>query len=141
MAERYEELIPVAGELVERYPFESVNYNLLANAHREMQDADAALEVLERRDALTFEFLRSQLAAVSEGVYSVEGQVMNKSAAAGLEVTVPIDLLDESGDVIITEDLLITLPPEGEATSFLLQFQSEEVVSGFQYTGSGSTGD
>ena len=140
-AERYEELIPVAGELVDRYPYESVNYNLLANAHREMQDTDAALGVLERRDALKFEFLRSQLAAVSEGVYSVEGQVMNKSAAAGLEVTVPIDLLGESGDVIITEDLLITLPPEGEATSFLLQFQSEEVVSGFQYTGSGSTGD
>lgn len=140
-AERYEELIPVAGNLVRRYPFESVNYNLLANAHREMQDADAALEVLQRRDALTFEFLRSQLAAVSEGVYSVEGQVMNKRAAAGLEITVPVQLLGEGGEVITSEELLITLPPEGEATSFLLQFQSEEVVSGFQYTGGGSTGD
>ena len=139
-AERYEELIPIAGELVVRYPYESVNYNLLANAHREMQDADAALEVLERRDALEFEFLRSQLAAVSEGVYSVEGQVMNKSAAAGLEITVPVDLLGEGGEVITSEELLITLPPEGEATSFLLQFQSEEVVSGFQYTGGGATG-
>ena len=140
-AERYEELIPVAGNLVRRYPFESVNYNLLANAHRETQDADAALEVLERRDALTFEFLRSQLAAVSEGVYSVEGQVMNKRAAAGLEITVPVQLLGEGGEVITSEELLITLPPEGEATSFLLQFQSEEVVSGFQYTGGESTGD
>lgn len=140
-AERFEELIPIAGELVGRYPYESVNYNLLANAHREMQDADAALEVLQRRDALTFEFLRSQLAPVSEGIYSVEGQVMNKSAAAGLEVTVPIDLLGESGDVITSEDLLIVLPPEGEATSFLLQFEIEEIVSGFQYTGGGSTGD
>ena len=118
-----------------------MNYNLLANAHREMQHADAALEVLERRDALEFEFLRSQLAVVSEGVYSVEGQVMNKRAAAGFEVTVPVELLGETGEVITSEDLLITLPPEGEATSFLLQFQSEETVSGFQYAGSGSTGD
>jgi tetratricopeptide (TPR) repeat protein len=140
-AERYEELIPIAGELVGRYPYESVNYNLLANAHREMQDSDAALQVLERRDALEFEFLRSQLASVSEGVYSVEGQVMNKRAAAGLEVTVPVELLGETGEVVTSEVLLITLPPEGEATSFLLQFQSEEIVSGFQYTGSGSTGD
>jgi tetratricopeptide (TPR) repeat protein len=140
-AERYEELIPIAGELVDRYPYESVNYNLLANAHREMQDGDAALEVLERRDALEFEFLRSQLASVSEGVYSVEGQVMNKTAAAGLEITVPVDLLGESGEVITSEELLITLPPEAEATSFLLQFQSEEVVSGFQYGGNGSSGD
>ena len=43
-AERYEELLPLAGELVERYPFESVNYNLLANAHRELDDADARVE-------------------------------------------------------------------------------------------------
>jgi hypothetical protein len=106
-----------------------------------MQSADEALEVLERRDALEFEFLRSQLASVSEGVYSVEGQVMNKRAAAGLEVTVPVELLGETGDVIISEDLLIALPPEGEATSFLLQFQTEEIVSGFQYSGSESPGD
>ena len=140
-AERYEELIPIAGELVGRYPYESVNYNLLANAHREMQSADEALAVLERRDALEFEFLRSQLASVSEGVYSVEGQLMTKRAAAGLEVPVPVELLGETGDVHISEDLLIALPPEGEATSFLLQFQTEEIVSGLQYSGSGSTGD
>ena len=66
---------------------------------------------------------------------------MNKSAAAGLEVTVPVELLGETGEVITSEDLVITLPPEGEATSCLVQFQSEEIVSGFQYTGNGSTSD
>jgi tetratricopeptide (TPR) repeat protein len=140
-AERYEELIPVAGELVARYPFESVNYNLLANAHRELEDGDAALAVLQRRDDLTYEFLRSQLAAVSEGVYSVEGQVMNKSAAAGMEVVVPVDLLAEDGHVVTTEELMITMPAEGEASSFLLQFQIEEPVSGFQYNQGGSSSD
>ncbi|MCK5482936.1 MAG: tetratricopeptide repeat protein [Gemmatimonadetes bacterium] len=140
-AERYDELVPVAGELVDRYPFESVNYNLLANAHRELQDADAALAVLERRDALEFEFLRSQLTSVSENVYSVEGQVMNKSATAGLEVTVPIDLLGEGGEIIASEELLITLPAAGEASSFLLQFQIEDAVSGFQYNQDGSSAD
>ncbi len=140
-SERYDELVPVAGELVDRYPFESVNYNLLANAHRELQDADAALAVLERRDALEFEFLRSQLTSVSENVYSVEGQVMNKSATAGLEVTVPIDLLGEGGEIIASEELLITLPAAGEASSFLLQFQIEDAVSGFQYNQDGSSAD
>ncbi len=133
-AERYEDLIPIAGELVDRYPFESVNYSLLINSYRELEDGDAALAVVERRNALEFEFLRSQLASVSEGVYSVEGQVMNKSAAAGSEVAVPVDLLGEDGQVVSSEELLITLPPEGEATSFLLQFQIEEPVSGFRYS-------
>ena len=132
-AERYQELLPVAGELVERYPLESVNYNLLANAYRELDDADAALAALERRDGLEFEFLRSQLSPVAEGVWSVEGQVMNKSAAAGSEITVPIQLLDDEGQVVVSEDLLITLPGAGEATTFLLQFQIEDPVSGFRY--------
>jgi tetratricopeptide (TPR) repeat protein len=139
-AERYQELVPVAGELVQRYPFESVNYNLLANAYRELDDTDAALAALERRDELKFEFLRSQLAAVSEGVWSVEGQVMNKSAVAGSEVLVPVQLLGDEGQVVISEDLLITLPAEGEATTFLLQFQIEESVTGFQYE-AGTTSD
>jgi len=138
-AERYEELLPVAGELVSRYPFESVNYNLLANAYRELDDAEAALAALQRRDGLEFEFLRSQLAFVADGVYSVEGQIMNKSGAAGSEVAVPVELLGEEGQVVTSDELLITLPAEGEASSFLLQFEVEESVAGFRYGGGAGT--
>jgi tetratricopeptide (TPR) repeat protein len=137
-AERYQELIPIAGELVERFPLESVNYNLLANAERELENADAALEALEQRDALEFEFLRSQLSMVSEGVYSVEGQVMNKSGATGAEVTVPVELLGDTGDVVASDELVITLPGEGETASFMLQFEVEEPVAGFQYGPAGA---
>jgi len=137
---QYEALLPLAEQLVERYPYESVNYNLLANAYRELDDSDAALAVLQQRDKLDFEFLRSQLASVSEGVYTVEGQVMNKSAAAGQEVTVPVSLLDEEGNVMMTEELMLTLPAAAadEAASFVLQFQIEEPVAGFRY-GQGAT--
>jgi tetratricopeptide (TPR) repeat protein len=140
-SEQYEALLPLADQLVELYPYESVNYNLLANAHRELDNSEAALAVLQKRDGLEFEFLRSQLAAVSEGVYSVEGQVMNKSAAAGSEVTVPISLLGEEGQVVMTEELMLTLPAAGEATSFLLQFQIEDPVAGFQYGQDASASD
>jgi len=140
-SEQYEDLLPLADQLVALYPYESVNYNLLANAHRELDNSDEALAVLQKRDGLEFEFLRSQLATISEGVYSVEGQVMNKSAAAGSEVTVPISLLDEEGQVVMTEELMLTLPAAGEATSFLLQFQIEEPVAGFQYGQEASSSD
>jgi len=140
-SEEYEALLPLADQLVALYPYESVNYNLLANAHRELDNSDEALAVLQKRDGLEFEFLRSQLATISEGVYSVEGQVMNKSAAAGSEVTVPISLLDEEGQVVMTEELMLTLPAAGEATSFLLQFQIEEPVAGFQYGQEASSSD
>ena len=140
-SQRYQALLPLAGELVDRYPLESVNYNLLANAHRELENPETALSVLQLRDGLEFEFLRSQLTTISEGVYSVEGQVMNKSATAGSEVTIPVQLLGEEGQVVMREDLLITLPAEGEASSFLLQFEIEEPVSGFQYGSDGSASD
>jgi tetratricopeptide (TPR) repeat protein len=140
-SQRYQALLPLAGELVDRYPLESVNYNLLANAHRELEDPETALSVLQLRDGLEFEFLRSQLTAISEGVYSVEGQVMNRSATAGSEVTIPVQLLGEEGQVVMREELLITLPAEGEASSFLLQFEIEEPVSGFQYVSDGSASD
>jgi len=137
-AERYQELLPIAEELVQRYPNESVNYNLLANAARELGDADGALSALQTRDALEFEFLRSQLVSVSEGVYSVEGQVMDKSGTAGSDVNVSVQLLGEAGQIVASDDLVITLPGEGETTSFSLQFEVEEPVAGFQYSEVGS---
>ena len=126
-SERYQALIPLAGELVDRYPLESVNYNLLANAHRELEDPEAALSVLERRDGLEFEFLRSQLATVSEGVYKVEGQVMNKNGAAGAEITVPVELLGEDGQVLMTDDLLITLRPREKRPRFFFSSRSRRL--------------
>ncbi len=130
---KYEVLLPLADTLVQRYPYESVHYSLLANAHRELDDADAALAVLQEREALSFEFLRSRLSPVAENVYSVDGQVMNKSGAAGSEVVISVELLGEEGQVLMTEELLLTLPAEGEASAFQLQLQIEEPVLGFRY--------
>lgn len=139
-SENYTDLLPLATMLVSRYPYESVNYNLLANAHREMDDADAALEVLQRRDGLEFEFLRSQLGLVAENVYSLDGQVMNKSGAAGTDISVPVELLGEEGQVLSSEQLMLTLPGEGEMEAFQLQVEVGEPVAGFRYGPTGAAG-
>ncbi len=65
-AENFAELAPLADTLVQRYPYEKVNYNLLANALTELGNEDGALEVLEGREAISFEFLRAQLGPVGE---------------------------------------------------------------------------
>ena len=132
-AERYEELLPLAETLVERYPLERVPYNLLANSHRDLGNPDRALAVLERRDALPVEVLRSQLTPVSETTYSVDGQVMNRSAAAGTTLSVPVTLLAEDGSDILTETLELTVPAEGETAAFSLQIESETPAAGFRY--------
>lgn len=139
-SENYEELVPLAETLVARYPYESVHYNLLANAYREMDNADAALETLQKRDGLPFEFLRAQIGIVEDNVYSLDGQVMNRSGDAGAEVSVPVELIGEEGQVVSSEVLTVTLPDGGEAEAFQLQVQVEEPVAGFQYGQAGMAG-
>ncbi|MFW6083853.1 MAG: tetratricopeptide repeat protein [Gemmatimonadota bacterium] len=132
-AERYEELLPLAETLVERYPLERVPYNLLANSHRDLGDSDAALAVLEERDALPVEILGSQITAMSETTYSIDGQVMNRSAEAGTTLSVPVALVGDDGSEIMTETLELTVPAEGETAAFSVQLESEQPVAGFSY--------
>lgn len=132
-SERYEELLPLAEELVERYPLERVPYNLLANSHRDLGDSEAALAVLEERDEMSVEFLRSQLTPVSEGTYSIDGQVMNRTAEAGTTLTIPVTLVGEDGSELLTETLELTVPAETETAAFSVQLESEQPVAGFTY--------
>lgn len=140
-AGKYEELIPLGEQLVDRYPYESVHYSLLANAHRELEQLDAALEVLQRRDGLPFEFLRAQLVApeAEGGAYTVEGDALNRSAPPGSRVEVPFEFVGEKGEIVHSETLVLELPAEGESTSFQLQVQPDAVVAGFRYHVAGAS--
>lgn len=132
-AERYEELRPLARTMVERYPLERVPYNLLANSERDLGDSDAALQVLEKRDGLPIEVLRVQLTPTGEATYSVDGQFMNRTAAAGSTLTVPVTLIGEDGSDVMTETLELTAPGETETAAFSLQVETQAPVAGFRY--------
>ncbi|MEJ2483089.1 MAG: hypothetical protein P8049_08230, partial [Gemmatimonadota bacterium] len=119
-AEKYEELQPLADTLVQRYPYEKVNYNLLATARTETGDEDGALAALEAREGMTFEILRAQLGPAGDGAYSIDGTVMNTSGTSG------------------TEPLTLTLPATGEASGFQVRVQSDTPIVGFRYDRTGS---
>jgi hypothetical protein len=89
---------------------------------------------------LTFEFLRAQLGPDGDETYSLEGTVMNKSAAGGSEVTIPVHFLSESGQVLMTEPLTLSLPAAGETAGFQVQVQSGTPIVGFRYGMAGSSG-
>ncbi len=137
---RYAELAPLAETLVQRYPYETVNYSLLSNARTELGDPTGSLAIIEGREALSFEFLRAQLGPAGEEMYSLDGTVMNKSAAAGSEVTIPVHFLSEDGQVLITEPLTLSLPAVGETAGFEIQVQSATPIMGFRYDLAGADG-
>lgn len=132
-AESYEDLLPLAAEMVERYPLERVPYNLLANSHRDLGNPDSALAVLEKRDALPVEFLRTQLTPTGQTTYSIDGQVMNRTAPAGSTLSIPFTLVGDDGSAVITDTLELTVPAEGETAAFSLQLESDAPVAGFKY--------
>ncbi len=138
--DHYAELAPLADTLVQRYPYETVNYSLLSNARTELGDPAGSLEVIESREALSFEFLRAQLGPAGEEMYSLDGTVMNKSAAAGSEVTISVHFLSEGGQVLMTEPLTLSLPAVGETAGFEIQVQSATPIMGFRYDLAGADG-
>lgn len=133
-SDHFEELMPLAQQLIDRYPLERVNYNLLANAKREQGDGDGALVALEAREGMNFEFLRTQLSVVGETTYTIDGQMMNRSGDSGSTHTIAVTFIGEDGTELFTEPLELTLPAEGETAAFSLQVDSEVPVAGFHYT-------
>ena len=132
LSDQFEELMPLATELVDRYPFERVHYILLINSKRELDDSDGALAVIEGRDAMSFEFLGMQLSAVGE-TYLIDGQVLNRSGIAGSTRSVSVTFIGENGDELFTEMLELMLPAESETAAFSLQVESDIEVFGFRY--------
>lgn len=131
--DHYEELMPLAQQLVDRYPLERVNYNLLANSMRELGSPEDALTILQGRDELTIEILRSQLTPMDATTYSIDGQFLNRTAAPGSEVTLSVIFMGEDGQDVLTEPLTLTVPAESEAATFALQIESETPIAGFRY--------
>lgn len=137
-SERFEDLRPLARRLTEEYPLERVNYNLLANARRELGDPDAALAAIQGRDGMSFEFLGARMSPISETTYSIEGQVMNRNGTPGSTHSITVTFLDETGAELFAEPLELTLPAEQEIAAFALQVESEVLIAGFRYEAPGS---
>lgn len=132
-AEEYDAVMPLADTLVARYPLETVYLRLLANSYVERDENDAALKVLETREALPFELLNVSLFPEGEGSYRVEGDVMARTAEADSEHTLDVDFLDENGQVVFSDQITLIMPPEGEVTKFELRGSSETPIAGFAY--------
>jgi len=132
-ADSYTKLEAVADTLVQWYPYESVHYNLLANAYRELDRTDDALKVLQRRDALPFEFLTVQLVAKGDNAFTIQGKVMTRSGTEGGQVSIPFEFLGQDGQAAASDELSLALPAAGEAASFELQVQSGSPIFGFRY--------
>jgi hypothetical protein len=133
-AQRYDSLVVVAQKLIERYPLDLNNMALLANAHRELDQRDEALAVLEQRDSLEVEVTELELEQAEEGgEYTLSGELHNVKAAPNTPVQLVFDFYDDSGEVVASESVTVETPAQGERTEFSVSTESSMLISGFAY--------
>ncbi len=119
--------------LVERYPYDFDAYTLLANTASKTENAALALQIIQERGGLAFSLENVQLRERGENAYVVEGLVMGRSEEAGGQVTVPIEFLDEQGEVAGTEHLQLVIPANGETEIFQVELTSGVPIAGFRF--------
>jgi len=129
----YDSLTTVAQTLLDRYPL-NLNYMaLLANAYRELDQREDALEVLEMRDSLRFELSELEFEASGEGQYTVSGELHNVKGEPGAAVTVVFDFYDDAGEMVASETVTLEAPEQGATAEFSVSTESPMLVSGFTY--------
>lgn len=129
---RYDTLITVAQTLADRYPNNLNNLALLANAHRELDEREKALEVLELRESLQIELLNLSLETV-DGVSTISGHLQNKRLEPGTPVEVQFELYDNSGEVVASATLSMDAPEQDIPTPFNVGAETAAAISGFTY--------
>ena len=118
---------------MERYPLNLNNLALLANAYRELEQSERALEVLERREALALEVLSLETLADDEGSFSLSGVLHNHKLDPGVAVELQFDFYDDAGELVATTRVTVDTPPQGAEASFEVVADAEVVPSGFSY--------
>ncbi|MEE8550907.1 MAG: hypothetical protein V3T08_06585 [Gemmatimonadota bacterium] len=130
--QNWDSLAVVARTLVERYPLNLNNLALLANAYRELEQSEKALEVLERREALALEVLSLETLA-DEGSFSLSGVLHNYKLDPGVAVELQFDFYDDTGELVATTRVTVDTPPQGAEASFEVVADAEVAPSGFSY--------
>jgi tetratricopeptide (TPR) repeat protein len=131
-AQRYDTLAVVAQTLVERYPLNLDNLALLANAYRELEQAENALAVLVQREALPAE-VRGLDAEWQEGTYTITGHLANLAMEPDTPVELQFDFYDSFGELVGSETVTVTAPAQEGETEFSVGITTEAALSGFTY--------
>lgn len=132
--QQYDTLLTVAQKLVERYPLSENNLNLLASAYRELDDTQAALRVLERRNELTVELPDQHLTLeAGDGVFTVSGVLRNISLESGSSVELLFDFYDDLGELVASAPVTVAAPDQEASVQFSVSVESAALISGFTY--------
>lgn len=133
LAEQYEELLPAAQALAEVDTHNKNALLLLAQAQNRSGDDQAAVATMERREALPFEIVDTQLQPQASGGASLSGTLTNFGLEPGTSVGLTFHFLDGDGQDVGTQAVQVAAPAAEESVGFQVDFQSEVGIIAYNY--------
>ena len=126
-SEQYDSLTIVGAALVERYPLNMNNLAMLANAYRETEQSEKALVILQRREDLKVEIERLEMTS-EEGVYLIQGVLLNIGLEPGAQIDLQFDLRDDGGEIAGSATRSFEAPEQGAAARIEVEIKSCRAV-------------
>ena len=130
--ENWEDLIPIGQQLVELDGYNYDSYLILSRALLLSGDSEAAQEVYNAGEGLSFRLSNSTLQPTGNGAV-IEGELVNKTLEAGTTVTIRVHFNGMDGAEIGTTEIRETAADAEVAVPFRVDFSSDEAVLGYYY--------
>lgn len=132
--ERFEEVIPMAEQLVELDPYNFFGYQFLSQSLLRMGREEEATEMYNQQEALPFHMDQVEIQGDPAGGGSVFGALTNKTLEAGMTLTFNVTFYDTNGQELGSESQDVIVGQAEEQVVFQVDFSSSTAATGFSYT-------
>lgn len=122
----------LSDTLVEWYPYQKDLYRTLMQSHDRQGNTQRVQEILPQLQQMPLEIPQARMVQQGDGTWVVQGQITG-GGAAGQSVTVPFEFFDQSGSTVVSRELSVQLPAQGQTRQFELQVSADQAIAGFRY--------
>ncbi len=132
-AEAWDDLIPVAQQLMDLDGNNPQSHLLLGYALARTDREQEAGAVLEASEALAFTIDSYQLQPRTGGGATVGAMLTNRTLEEGTAIEIRVHFSGEDGSEIGTVDVRVDAPPQEQARQVTAEIRSSEIVAGFYF--------
>lgn len=122
----------LADTLVDWYPYQKDLYRTLMQSHDQQGNTQRVQQILPQLEGMPLEIPQASMVRQSEDTWRVQGQITGRSAA-GQSVTIPFEFFDETGNTVVSQELSLEVPGEGQTQPFRLEVSADRPIAGFRY--------
>ena len=133
IAERYEDAVPAARNLLELDPRSQEGWLWLTRALAETGAEEEASATINQYQELGYHVTNIQLEGLADGGANIHGEVVNDSAEPGQTVTLRFYFGGPDGREIGSQEVRVQMPAVEQTATFTTQFSSSELITGYRY--------